>query len=102
MLVTRELGVNPWAYARAIYAVPAALAAVEVALLAALRAAVHPNGWSEIALAGLLLAVTYIPLMLRYGVAPHHRQWICATLRDMQLPARAKGSPQTGDTAQMP
>jgi O-antigen/teichoic acid export membrane protein len=102
MLVTRELGVNPWAYARAIYAVPAALAAVEVALLAALRAAVHPDGWSGIALAGLLLAVTYIPLMLRYGVAPHHRQWICATLRDMQLPARAKGSPQTGDTAQMP
>lgn len=80
LLVTRELGIQPSRYASRIYVLPLALAAVEVVLMAGLKQLFGRISWIEAIAAAVILVVTYIPLFVRFGLAPRHRALLLARL----------------------
>lgn len=89
-LVTRELGVDPWRYARRIYARPLALAALGFVLLWTARRTIDVVTWTSAIAAAIVLLAAYFPLLLRYCVAPAHQQWIFSFVQRTSLPGWMK------------
>jgi O-antigen/teichoic acid export membrane protein len=83
-LVSGELGINPWTYARRIYVLPAFFGAIVWALVGGLKRTILPGQtWSQLILAGSAGVLAYWLMAFRFCVAPQHREQALAKIRSL-------------------
>jgi len=74
LLVCKELKLSPASYAGSIYLPPLSAAGITAAVLFALKPFLPGTSWGSLILAGVILAVVYLPLAFFISVSREHRQ----------------------------